>query len=400
MMTYTLATRMKAFQSSIFSELGAYKKEKIAAGHNMIDLSIGNPDMPPADFVRETMVHTASEKESYGYTLSGIQEFHEAVTEYYNNTHNVLLNADKEVLLLMGSQDGLVHLPMVYANPGDIILVPDPGYTAYETGIQMAGATSYYMPLKKESDFLPDLGVIPEEIADQAKMMILNFPGNPVPAMAHEDFFKEVIAFAKKHNIIVVHDFAYAEFYFDGNKPISFLSVHGAKEVGVEINSLSKSYSLAGSRIGYMIGNEEIVRALTQFKSNTDYGVFLPIQKAASAALRNGAAFCEKNRDIYQERRDTLVDGFRTFGWNVDKPAGSMFVWAEIPQGWTSLDFAYALMDRANVVVTPGHAFGPHGEGFVRIALVQDKEVLQQVVENIRNSGIFTLEKLNELVKN
>lgn len=399
-MTYTLATRMKAFQSSIFSELGAYKKEKIAAGHKMIDLSIGNPDMPPADFVREEMVHTASAKESYGYTLSGIQEFHEAVTEYYNNTHNVILNAEKEVLLLMGSQDGLVHLPMVFANPGDIILVPDPGYTAYETGIQMAGATSYYMPLIKENDFLPNLEVIPEEIANKAKMMILNFPGNPVPAMAHEDFFKDVIAFAKKHNIIVVHDFAYAEFYFDGQKPISFLSVPGAKEVGVEINSLSKSYSLAGSRIGYMIGNEEIVGALTQFKSNTDYGVFLPIQKAASAALRHGAAFCEKNRGIYQERRDTLVDGFRKFGWNVDKPAGSMFVWAEIPKGWTSLEFAYALMDRANVVVTPGHAFGPHGEGFVRIALVQDKVVLQEVVENIKNSGIFSIEKIEELVKN
>ncbi|GAB6432114.1 hypothetical protein bcgnr5390_03930 [Bacillus luti] len=196
-MTYTLATRMKAFQSSIFSELGAYKKEKIAAGHKMIDLSIGNPDMPPADFVREEMVHTAGEKESYGYTLGGIQEFHEAVTEYYNNTHNVILNANKEVLLLMGSQDGLVHLPMVYANPGDIILVPDPGYTAYETGIQMAGATSYYMPLTKENDFLPNLQDIPEEIADKAKMMILNFPGNPVPAMAHEDFFKEVIEFKK-----------------------------------------------------------------------------------------------------------------------------------------------------------------------------------------------------------
>ena len=166
-MTYTLATRMKAFQSSIFSELGAYKKEKIAAGHKMIDLSIGESYMPPADFVREAMVHTASAKESYGYTLSGIQEFHEAVTEYYNNTHNVILNAEKEVLLLMGSQDGLVHLPMVFANPGDIILVPDPGYTAYETGIQMAGATSYYMPLKKENDFLPNLEVIPKEIADE-----------------------------------------------------------------------------------------------------------------------------------------------------------------------------------------------------------------------------------------
>ncbi|WP_142315206.1 LL-diaminopimelate aminotransferase [Bacillus pseudomycoides] len=399
-MTYTLAARMKAFQSSIFSELAAYKKEKIAAGHKMIDLSIGNPDMPPADIVREAMVHTASGKENYGYTLTGIQEFHESVTEYYDNNHNVKLDPNNEVLLLMGSQDGLVHLPMVFANPGDLILVPDPGYTAYETGIQMAGAKPYFMPLKKENDFLPNLQDVPEEIAKQAKMMILNFPGNPVPAMAHEDFFKEVIIFAKQHNIIVVHDFAYAEFYYDGKKPISFLSVPGAKEVGVEINSLSKSYSLAGSRIGYMIGNEEIVGALTQFKSNTDYGVFLPIQKAASVALRKGANFCEKNRIIYQERRDTLVDGFASFGWHVDKPAGSMFIWAEIPKGWTSLKFAYALMDRAHVVVTPGHAFGPHGEGFVRIALVQDKEVLQQVVENIKNSGIFSLEKAEALVKN
>ncbi|PGE95093.1 LL-diaminopimelate aminotransferase [Bacillus pseudomycoides] len=399
-MTYTLAARMKAFQSSIFSELAAYKKVKIAAGHKMIDLSIGNPDMPPADIVREAMVHTANEKESYGYTLTGIQEFHESVTEYYDNNHNVKLDPNNEVLLLMGSQDGLVHLPMIFANPGDLILVPDPGYTAYETGIQMAGAKPYFMPLKKENDFLPNLQDVPEEIAKQAKMMILNFPGNPVPAMAHEDFFKEVIAFAKQHNIIVVHDFAYAEFYYDGKKPISFLSVPGAKEVGVEINSLSKSYSLAGSRIGYMIGNEKIVGALAQFKSNTDYGVFLPIQKAASVALRKGADFCAKNRIIYQERRDTLVDGFASFGWHVDRPAGSMFVWAEIPKGWTSLDFTYALMDRAHVVVTPGHAFGPHGEGFVRIALVQDKEVLQQVVENIENSGIFSPEKADALVNN
>ena len=399
-MNYTLAARMKAFQSSIFSELASYKKEKIASGHEMIDLSIGNPDMPPADIVREALAHAASGKENYGYTLAGIQDFHEAVTEYYKDAHNVRLNPDNEVLLLMGSQDGLVHLPMVFANPGDLILVPDPGYTAYETGIQMAGATSYCMPLTKENNFLPDLQAIPQEVAAQAKMMILNFPGNPVPAMAHEDFFKDVISFAKQHNIIVVHDFAYAEFYYDGQKPISFLSVDGAKEVGVEINSLSKSYSLAGSRIGYMIGNAEIVKALTQFKSNTDYGVFLPIQQAACVALRHGAEFCEQNRTIYQERRDTLIDGFASFGWHVDKPAGSMFIWAEIPKGWTSLDFTYALMDRANVVVTPGHAFGPHGEGFVRIALVQDKKRLQQVVENIKNSGIFSQEEADAFVTN
>lgn len=399
-MNYTLATRMKAFQSSIFSELAAYKKEKIAEGHEIIDLSIGNPDMPPADIVREALVSATNEKKNYGYTLTGTQEFHNAVTEYYEINHHVALNADNEVLLLMGSQDGLVHLPMAFANPDDIILVPDPGYTAYATGLAMAGATPYFMPLKKENAFLPDLHTIPKEVAEKAKMMILNFPGNPVPAMATESFFTDVIAFAKEYNIIVVHDFAYSEFYYDGQKPISFLSAPGSKDVGVEINSLSKSYSLAGSRIGYMIGNKEIVETLKQFKSNIDYGVFLPIQKAATVALREGASYCATNRAIYQKRRDTFIDGLAEAGWHVEKPAGSMFIWAEIPQGWTSLEFAYALIDRANVVVTPGHAFGPHGEGFVRIALVQNEEKLKQVVNNIKNSGIFSNEGAANLVKN
>ncbi|MCM3737232.1 LL-diaminopimelate aminotransferase [Bacillus cytotoxicus] len=388
-MNYTLANRMEAFQSSIFSELAAYKKKKIAEGHEIIDLSIGNPDMPPADIVINTLVNAANEKTNYGYTLTGTQEFHEAVTEYYEMNHHVTLNAANEILLLMGSQDGLVHLPMVFANPDDIILVPDPGYTAYATGLAMAGARPYLMPLKKETHFLPDLHTIPKEVAQKAKMMILNFPGNPVPAMATESFFADVVAFAKKYNIIVVHDFAYSEFYYDNQKPISFLSVPGAKDVGVEINSLSKSYSLAGSRIGYIIGNAEIVGALSQFKSNTDYGVFLPIQKAATVALKEGATYCAVNRTIYQKRRDIIIDGLAELGWHVEKPAGSMFVWAEIPNGYTSLEFAYALIDRANVVVTPGHAFGPHGEGFVRIALVQNEEKLKQVVNNIKNSGIF-----------
>ncbi|MDC2864263.1 MULTISPECIES: LL-diaminopimelate aminotransferase [unclassified Bacillus (in: firmicutes)] len=397
-MNFTLANRMEAFQASIFSELATYKKKKIAEGHAIIDLSIGNPDMPPADIVINTLVNAANEKTNYGYTLTGTQEFHAAVTEYYKIHHHVTLNADNEVLLLMGSQDGLVHLPMVFADPGDIILVPDPGYTAYATGLAMAGATPYFMPLKKENHFLPDLHSIPKEVAQKAKMMILNFPGNPVPAMATESFFTDVITFAKEYNIIVVHDFAYSEFYYDDQKPISFLSVPGAKDVGVEINSLSKSYSLAGSRIGYIIGNEEIVGALNQFKSNTDYGVFLPIQKAATVALKEGTAYCAANRKIYQKRRDIFIDGLAKAGWHVEKPAGSMFIWAEVPKDYTSLEFAYALINRANVVVTPGHAFGPHGEGFVRIALVQNEEKLKQVVNNIKNSGIFSSE--SALIKN
>ncbi|ENQ3080144.1 LL-diaminopimelate aminotransferase [Bacillus cereus] len=397
-MNYKLANRMEAFQSSIFSELATYKKKKIAEGHEIIDLSIGNPDMPPADIVIDTLVNAANEKNNYGYTLTGTQEFHEAVTEYYKMNHHVTLNVDNEVLLLMGSQDGLVHLPMVFADSDDIILVPDPGYTAYATGLAMAGATPYFMPLKKENHFLPDLHTIPKEVAQKAKMMILNFPGNPVPAMATKAFFTDVIVFAKKHNIIVVHDFAYSEFYYDNQKPISFLSVPGAKDVGVEINSLSKSYSLAGSRIGYIIGNKDIVGALKQFKSNTDYGVFLPIQKAATVALKEGATYCAANRIIYQKRRDTLINGLTEAGWHVEKPPGSMFIWAEIPKGYTSLEFAYTLIDRANVVVTPGHAFGPHGEGFVRIALVQNEEKLIQVVNNIKNSGIFS--NKGALIKN
>jgi LL-diaminopimelate aminotransferase len=389
MMRITLSERMKAFGTSVFSELAAYKQTKISQGCKMIDLSIGSPDLPPPALVMDTLATFAKEENQYGYALSGTNEFHEAVADYYSTTYNVKLNKETEVLCLMGSQDGLVHFPMVFADPGDVILVPDPGYTAYATGIAMAGAVPYFMPLRKENEFLPDLLRIPSYIAEKAKIMILNFPGNPVPALATEQFFKEVIAFAQKYNIIVLHDFAYSELYYDGHKPISFLSIDGAKEVGVEMNSLSKSFNMAGCRIGYLCGNKQIIQALANLKSNLDYGVFLPIQKAAAAALRQGAAFCEQNRQIYQSRRDRLVEGLASIGWKVDSPKASMFVWAEVPKGWTSTDFVYALMDQANVVVTPGQAFGPHGEGFVRIALVQDEEKIRQAIANLASTGIF-----------
>ncbi|HWO98915.1 MAG TPA: LL-diaminopimelate aminotransferase [Bacillus sp. (in: firmicutes)] len=388
-MNVQLSKRMEAFGPSIFSELANFKQKKVTEGAEMIDLSIGSPDLPPPAFVMEALTQAAEDKSNYGYTLKGTTEFHEAVAHYYAQNYEVDLDAKKEVMLMMGSQDGLVHLPMVFADPGDLILVPDPGYTAYATGIAMAGAKMHLMPLIPDHQFLPDLDSIPAAVAKQAKMMILNFPGNPVPAMANKAFFAKVISFAKKYNILVIHDFAYSELYFDDNKPISFLSVPGAKEVGIEMNSLSKSFNLAGCRIGYAMGNEQVIQALTRFKSNLDYGVFLPIQKAAVAALRDGADFCRKGREVYQKRRDMLVDGLGAIGWHVEKPAGSMFVWAKIPKGWNSLDFAYALMERANVVVTPGHAFGPTGEGYVRIALVQPEEMIQKALKSIEQSGIF-----------
>jgi LL-diaminopimelate aminotransferase len=387
-MKIQLSKRMKAFGTSVFSELAAYKKSKISQGCEIIDLSIGSPDLPPPSFVTEILASAVSDDSQYGYALAGTNEFHDAVAAYYITNYGVTLK-EREILCLMGSQDGLVHFPMVFANPGDIILVPDPGYTAYATGIAMAGAVPYFMPLRKENEFLPDLSSIPSHIAEKAKIMILNFPGNPVPALATEPFFKDVIAFAKKYNIIVLHDFAYSELYYEGNKPISFLSLPGAKEVGVEMNSLSKSFNMAGCRIGYLTGNEEIIQALASLKSNLDYGVFLPIQKAAAAALKEGAVFCEQNRKVYESRRNLLVNGLASIGWNVESPKASMFVWAEIPKGWTSESFAYALIDKANVVVTPGQAFGPNGEGFVRIALVQDETKIRQAITNLTKSGIF-----------
>ena len=385
--------RVNVFQTNVFSELANDKMKRIAQGLEVIDLSVGSPDLPPPIGVMNVLAESAKDPLKYGYALKGTEEFNVAVAEYYQRRFSVQLDPKSEVLQLSGSQDGLVHLPMIFADPGDIILVPDPGYTAYEAGVHLASATLYPMPLLKENQFMPDLDAIPREIAMQAKMMILNFPGNPVPALATREFFEKVIAFARKYNIIVVHDFAYSELIFDGNNGISFLEVEGAKEVGIEFNSLSKSFNIAGARVGYIVGNRDVIRAMSMLKSNLDYGTFLPIQAAAVAALKEDSSFLMQNAGIYQRRRDVLVEGLNRIGWNVEKPPATMFVWAEIPFGWNSRDFSRKLID-AGVVVTPGNAFGAHGEGYVRIALVQSEEKLRRAVELIDQSGI--LKKTND----
>lgn len=388
-MNITLSDKMNKFQTSIFSELADYKKRKIKEGKNLIDLSIGSPDLPPPDFVIEELQKSVQDPSQYGYSLTGTIELHQAITEYYHRQFSVHLTADDEVLTVMGSQDGIVHLPMVLTNPGDTILVPDPGYTAYDAGISLAGASPYKMPLKEENQFLPDLSLIPKEIRDNAKVMILNFPGNPVPALATKEFFEEVVQFAKENQIIVLHDFAYSELYYE-EKPISFLSVEGAKEVGVEFNSLSKSFNMAGCRIGYMVGNAQVINGLNRLKSNLDYGVFLPVQKAAIAALKNSSLFSEQLRSIYRKRRDVLVGGLNKLGWEVTSPKASMFVWAKVPKPFTSTQFAYKLIDEAGIVVTPGSAFGSEGEGYVRIALTQNEAILGDAVTRLKEIPLFS----------
>ncbi|TDL34881.1 LL-diaminopimelate aminotransferase [Jeotgalibacillus sp. S-D1] len=388
-MEFSHAKRMAGFKTLIFSELAAYKQQKMSEGADMIDLSIGSPDLAPPAFIRETISALAKQENQYGYTLTGIKEFNEAVAFYYKEQHDTDLHSASQIMLSMGSQDALVHLPMVFADPGDYILVPDPGYTAYETGISMAEATPYYMPLSFENGFLPDLSAIPEQVADKTSIMILNFPGNPVPVQATEAFYKEAITFAKKHHILIVHDFAYGELYYDGKKPISFLSVPGALEVGVETNSLSKSFNMAGCRVGYLAGNEQVIQSVNQMKSNLDYGVFMPIQLAAAKALTEGGWFGDEARTVYQRRRDQFLTHTKTFGWDIPSPEGGMFVWAPVAKGMTSMEFSQLLMDEAHVVVTPGNAFGPSGEGYVRIALVQDEEQLVRAAQRIEKLSIF-----------
>jgi LL-diaminopimelate aminotransferase len=284
----------------------------------------------------------------------------------------------------MGSQDGLAHLATAMINPGDYVLVPDPGYPIYEASVTIAGGVIYPMPLLEGNGFLPQLNDIPKDILKKTKMMIISYPGNPVTALADKGFFEEVVQFAKLHNILVVHDFAYSELIFDDNPKISFMAVPGAKEVGIEFNSLSKTFNMAGCRIGYVVGNPQAIAILSSFKSHIDYGIFYPIQRAAITALTSDYSFLLDQVNQYEKRRDALILGLEKSGWQVAKSPATMFVWAKIPEGWTSREFAFSLIDHAGVAVIPGDAFGKQGEGFVRIAMVQPPERLTEAADRIQ----------------
>ncbi|OMP67257.1 aminotransferase class I/II-fold pyridoxal phosphate-dependent enzyme [Domibacillus epiphyticus] len=378
------SAKMTAFQPSIFSDLKQYTERKRNEGAELIDLSLGSPDLPPDEKIRNVIAEESAKSSSYGYTLGGTKRFNESVSHYYARRSGVQLDPETEILQTMGSQEGLVHLPLAFCNPGDIVITTNPAYVAYEAGITLAGAIPYYMPLIEENGFLPDIEAIPEEVAKKAKLIIFNLPGNPVPAMPDDAFFEKVIAFSKQYNIVVLHDAAYSEFYFTGTKPFSFLSVPGAKDVGIEINSLSKSFSLAGARIAYIAGNASMIAVLKQLKSNLDYGVFAPVQEAAATALDNAEEITGRLRKEFIHRRDILVNGLNDIGWSVSKPDGGMFLWAKIPAGTDDRSFVFEAIDRSGVVMIPGSAFGTGGIGFVRIALVQPSNVLTLAVERLK----------------
>ncbi|WP_405760199.1 aminotransferase class I/II-fold pyridoxal phosphate-dependent enzyme [Anaerovibrio slackiae] len=384
------AKRMEQFGEGVFSRLAEMRKNRVAEGKEVFDLSIGAPNIPPAKRIMEVMAKAVMEPKNYVYAINDTQEMLQAVAQWYQRRYGVTLDADTEICSLLGSQDGLSHIALSILDAGDVMLVPDPCYPIFADGPRLAGAELYYMPQKKENDYVIQLQDIPEEVAQKAKFMLVSYPNNPTAAMAPESFYHELVAFAKKYDIIVLHDNAYSELVFDGRSWGSFLSIPGAKDVGVEFNSLSKTYGLAGARIGYCLGNSRVVSMLKTLKSNMDYGMFLPIQAAAVEAITGDQSVVAETRAAYERRRDVLCDGLIAAGWQMDKPPGTMFVWAPVPEQYAdSESFVRDLLDKTGVLVTPGSAFGPSGEGYVRMALVQYEEDMQRIVEAVKQSGIF-----------
>lgn len=384
-MNFTEAKRIKNLPPYLFARIERLIQQKKAEGVDIISLGIGDPDMPTPDHVIDEMCKEAKNPVNHQYPSSvGMIEFRQAVARWYNKRFGVDLDPGSEVVSLIGSKEGIAHISWCYLDPGDTVLVPDPGYPVYAGGAILAGAEPFYMPLKKEYHFLPNLADIPSDVAKKAKMMFLNYPNNPTGAVATEEFFREVVAFARDNQIIVCHDAPYTEVAFDGYRPVSYLQVPGAKDVGIEFHSVSKTYNMTGWRIGWAAGNPEIVEALGRLKSNLDSGQFQAIQYAAMAALEGPQDVVDKNNRIYQERRDILVDGLNELGWQLEKPKATIYVWAPVPAGHTTESFAELVLEKAGVVITPGTGYGPNGAGYFRVSLTLPTERLREAIERIK----------------
>ena len=377
--------RLDSLGASVFSEMDNLRRELEQAGKHLINLSIGSPDRAPALEIRKILSQAVLDDSQYGYTLTrGTENFRRACAEWYLDRFGVSLNPETEVLPLMGSQDGLAHIFLAYIDPGDIALIPDPGYPIYTAGLMLAGGEKIAVPLLEENGFLPDLRQINPDLARKAKLMFLNYPNNPTAAVAPLSFFEDVVEFAKENDLLICHDAAYSELAFEGYRPVSFLQAQGAKEVGIEFHSVSKTYNLAGARLGFVVGNSDVIRNLSQLKSNIDYGVFRPVLTAGAYALSSAQDSIEENRSAYERRRDLLIEGCASAGWAMPTPQGSMFIWAPVPTKQDSFSFAIALAREAGVIVVPGVGFGAYGEGYVRIAMVQEESVLQEAVRRIQ----------------
>jgi LL-diaminopimelate aminotransferase len=362
-----------------FVEITRKINQKRSEGVDVITFAIGDPDIPTPKHIMDSFHAAADDPANHRYPESdGLPELRKAIAAWYNRRFGVSLDADKEVLPLIGSKEGIANIAYCLVDPGDVGLVPDPGYPVYSMGTMFAGGETYYMPLKEENAFLPDFSGIPEDIARRAKVLWLNYPNAPTAAVADVAFFEEAVRFAKKYDIAICHDCPYSEVAYDGYKPISFLQAEGARDVGIEFHSLSKSYNMTGWRIGMAVGNPTLIDALFRIKSNVDSGINQAVQRMAITALEGPQDCIEEHNAIYQHRRDVLVEALRAMGLRVNQPKASLYVWAKVPSQFTAAEFAARLIDDIGVVVTPGNAFGPSGEGFIRLSITTPTDRVEE----------------------
>ena len=381
--------RLDRFGDEIFAALNNRRMELESQGMKIYNMSVGTPDFKTPEYIKKAVAEAAMDDNNWKYSLRDLPELLEAVCTYYKKRFDVELTPDM-VMTVYGSQEGMGHLGMALCDEGDTVLLPDPCYPVFAAGSLMAGAVPYYYPLVAEHDFLPYVKGIPEEVAKKAKYMVVSLPSNPVGSIATPGLYEEIIAFAKKYDILIIHDNAYSDIIFDGAHGGSFLATEGAKEIGVEFFSLSKSFNVTGARISFLVGRPDVIAALRKLRSQIDFGMFLPIQKAAIAALNGPLESVQEQCRMYQERRDALCNGLREIGWDLPNGKGTMFVWAKIPEGYeSSADFCIRLMERTGVIVTPGSAFGSEGEGYVRMALVVDEQMIAEIIRVLDESGIF-----------
>ncbi len=380
------AERLKKLPPYLFKEIDRKKAEVMKRGVDIIDLGVGDPDLPTPGRIINALKTASEDPLNHRYpSYSGMGGFKEAVAWWYAKRFGVQLNPKSEVVSLIGSKEGLAHLPLAFVNPGDVVLVPTPAYPVYHIATMFAGGESFPMPLLDEHGFLPDLDAVPRDVASRAKMMFINYPNNPTSAVADMEFFNRVVEFAKEFEILVVHDAAYTEMAYDGFRPPSFLEAEGAHGVGIEFHSLSKTYNMTGWRIGFAVGNPEAVVGLGTVKSNIDSGVFQAVQMAGIEALRGDQSCVDEMIRIYTERRDLMVEGLVETGFRVDRPRATFYLWVRVPEGYTSADLTERLLEEAGLVVTPGNGFGEPGEGYFRIALTQKRERLEEAIERLRS---------------
>ncbi|MBW4665796.1 MAG: aspartate aminotransferase [Chroococcus sp. CMT-3BRIN-NPC107] len=383
------ANRIQSLPPYVFARLDELKAKAREQGLDLIDLGMGNPDGATPQPIVDAAIAAMQNPANHGYPpFEGTANFRRAITNWYHCRYDVQLDPDSEALPLIGSKEGLTHLAIAYINPGDLVLVPSPAYPAHFRGPLIAGGKVHSLILKPENDWLIDLAAIPDAVAEQAKILYFNYPSNPTAATAPREFFEDIVAFARKYEILLVHDLCYAELAFDGYQPTSLLEIPGAKEISVEFHTLSKTYNMAGWRVGFVVGNRHIIQGLRTLKTNLDYGIFAALQTAAETALQLPDSYLHEVQNRYIRRRDFLIEGLKELGWNIPKTKATMYLWIPCPMGMGSTDFALSVLQQTGVVVTPGNAFGTGGEGYVRISLIVECDRLAEVLQRFKQANI------------